>query len=168
MIVFRSGAFIPVDAFLVASIQDLDRHGLAKIVPSPVDKGFDSCPDPGHQQGMYAEPRRKGDGTVEFMLLLPDHRYSRVAANHRHDSLVVIMKRSSRPTSDLIQDIFRSPLATLLGNRTQLRQWQIIRAGNIRKVTQYVNSGESLNREVRPHFDSTAVASRQPRISSQR
>src|SRR5215471_10940099 len=137
MIVFQaSGAFIPVDAFLVVSIQDLDRHGLAKIVPSPVDKGFNSCPDPGHQQGMYAEPRRKGDGTVEFMLLLPNHRYSRVAPNHRHDSLVVIVKRGSRPTSDLRQDIFRSPLAALLSNRTELWQRQIIRAGNIRKVAE--------------------------------
>src|SRR5215467_10577475 len=165
MIVFQaSGAFIPVDAFLVVSIQNLDRHGLAKIVPSPVDKGFDSCPDPGHQQGVYPEPRRKGDGTVEFMLLLPDHRDSRVAANHRHYSLVVIMKRSSSPTSDLSQDIFSSPLAALLGNRTQLRQRQIVRAGNIRKVAQYVNSGESVNREVRPHFDPAAVPPRQPRI----
>src|SRR4029453_14461941 len=117
MIVFRSSAFIPIDVLLVVSIQDLNRHGLAEIVPSPVDEGFDFCPDPGHQQGMYAEPRCKGDGTVEFMLLLPDHRYCSVAPNHPHDSLVVIMKRSSSPTSDLSQDIFRRPLAALLSNR---------------------------------------------------
>src|SRR5215510_12495434 len=102
------------------------------------------------------------------MLLLTDHRDSGVAANHRHDSLVVIMKWSSSPTSDLSQDIFRSPLAALLGNRTQLGQRQIVRAGNIRKVAQYVNSGESVNREVRPHFDPAAVAPRQPRICCQR
>src|SRR5215467_15018502 len=113
---------------------------------------------------MYAEPRCKGDGAVEFMPLLPDHRYSGVASNHRHDSLVVIMKRSSSPTIDLSQDIFRGPLAALLGNRTQLRQRQIVRTGNIRKVAQYVNSGESVNREVRPHFDPAAVPPRQPRI----
>ena len=36
--------FIPVDAPLVASIQNLNRPGLAEIVPGPIDEGFDSLP----------------------------------------------------------------------------------------------------------------------------
>src|SRR5215468_1732214 len=116
-----SARFFPVDTFLVLSIQELNRNVLTKIVPRPVDKGFDSFPDARHQQGMYAKPRCKGDGAVKFMSLLTDCRHSRVASDHCHDSLVVIMKRSSSPTRNLSQDVFRRPLAALLGDRTELR-----------------------------------------------
>src|SRR5215469_15741268 len=42
----------PVDASFIAAIQNLNRPGLAKIVPGPIDEGFDSFPDPRHQQGV--------------------------------------------------------------------------------------------------------------------
>src|SRR5262245_31536664 len=117
---------------------------------------------------MYAKPRCKGDGAVEFMLLLTDCRHSRVASDHCHDSLVVIMKRSSSPTLNLGQDVFRSPLAALLGDRAKLRQRLLIRTRNVREVAQYVNARETVNREVRPHFDPAAVAPRQSGICGQR
>src|SRR5215470_4323259 len=116
-----SARFFPVDTFLVGSIQDLNRHVPTKIVPSPIDKGFDSFPDSGHQQGMYAKPRCKGDGAVKFMSLLTDRRHSRVAPDHCHDSLVVIVKWSSGLTRNVSQYVFRSPITALLRNRTKLR-----------------------------------------------
>src|SRR5215475_1750085 len=116
-----SARFFPVDTFLVRSIQDLNRHVPTKIVPSPIDKGLDSFPDPGHQQGMYAQPRCKGDRPVKFMSLLADRRNGRVAPDHCHDSLVVIVKGSSSLTRNLSQDVFRSPITALLRHRTKLR-----------------------------------------------
>src|SRR5215475_8528859 len=116
-----SARFFPVDTFLVGSIQVLNLHVPTKIVPSPIDKGFDSFPDSGHQQGMYAQPRCKGDRAVKFMSLLADRRYSRVAPDHCHYSLIVIVKRSSSLTRNLSQDVFCSPFTALLRNRTKLR-----------------------------------------------
>ena len=39
-------AVTPVDASFIASIQNLNRPGLAKVVLGPVDEGLDPFPDP--------------------------------------------------------------------------------------------------------------------------
>src|SRR5262249_32824403 len=108
----------------------------------------------------YAQPRCKGDRPIKFMSFLADRRHGRVAPDHCHDSLVVIVKGSSSLTRNLSQDVFRSPITALLRNRTKLRDRQIdlIWVGNIREVTQYVNAGEAFNREIRLHFDATAMS----------
>src|SRR5215469_1984962 len=67
-------AFIPVNAALITTIQNLNRHRPAEIGPGPVNEGFDSFPDPGHQQGMYTQPSGESDGAIEFMPLLADRR----------------------------------------------------------------------------------------------
>src|SRR5215468_12221657 len=109
---------------------------------------------------MYANPCSEADGTFEFMPLLPDRRHRGVAPDHRHDSLVVIVKRSSSFARDLGHDVLRGPCPTLLCHRAQLRQGLVIGAGNIREVPQYVNTGEALNREVRPHINPSAMPAR--------
>src|SRR5262245_50128346 len=113
---------------------------------------------------MHTQPRGEGDGAVEFVPLLADRRHGGVAPDHRHDSLVVIMKWSSSLAGDFGQDIFRSPRSALLGNRTQLWQHLIIRAENVREVAQCVNSWKARNSEVRSHFDPTPAPPRQPCI----
>src|SRR5262249_50341237 len=87
-------AFTPVDASLIASIQNLDRQRTAEIGPSPIDEGFDPLPYSMHNRRIYSQPRCKGDGTVEFVSPLANFRHGRIAADHRHDSFVAIMKRS--------------------------------------------------------------------------
>src|SRR3974390_82814 len=102
---------------------------------------------------MYANPRRESDGAFEFMFLPSDGRHRRVAPDHRHDSLVVIVKRSSSFAPDLRQNVLRGPGPTLLRHRTQLRQRLVIRAWNIREVAQHVNTGEAITREVGPYIN---------------
>src|SRR5262249_27428582 len=99
--------------------------------------------------------------------LLAGRHNSRVAPDHRHDSFVVISKRSSSLACDLRQDIFRSPVAALLGNRTQLWQGQTIGARNVGEVAQYVNTGKTVNGEVRCNVDSPSVPPRQPGICAE-
>src|SRR5215472_6669624 len=70
-------------------------------------------------RAMHSQPGGESDGTVEFMPLLCDRGHRRVASDHRHDPLVEIMERRSRPTPDLGQDIFRGPRSALLGQNAR-------------------------------------------------
>src|SRR6476661_8766304 len=98
-------AFIPVNPSFIAAVQHLNGQPTAEIAPSPIDKNLNSCSNPRHEQCVHAKPRSEGDETVELMPFLSDRRDSRVTSDHRHDSLIVIMERSSRLSGDFSQDV---------------------------------------------------------------
>src|SRR5215469_7406370 len=131
-------AFVPVDPCFIAAIQDLNGRGFAEIAPLPLDKGSDFCSGSVHHQCVYANPCSEGDRSVEFVPLLSDRCHSGVTPDHRHDALVVVMKRGTRLSGDFSKNVLRGPDATLLGYRPELRQRVVVRAMNIGEVTQDV------------------------------
>src|SRR5215471_5532007 len=161
-------ALTPVNASFIATIQNLNQVRFGEIAPSPIDKGFNTYPYARHQQCVYSDPSSKRDKPVELMPLLADRCDGRVAPDHRHDSLVVVVKWSSRLTGDFGQNVLRSPHARLLGHRTQLRQQLVAGAGNVGEVAQNVNARKAFHGEIRSHFDPTAVPSGQAGIGGER
>src|SRR5215472_2801108 len=160
--------FVPVDPCFIAAVQDLNGRRFAEVAPRPIDKGSDLCPDPIHQECVHTDPCSEGDRTVEFVPLLSDRCHSGVTPDHRHDALVVVMKRGTRLSGDFSKNVLRGPDATLLGYRPELRQRVVVRAMNIGEVTQDVDSRKPFDGEVRSHLDPSAATSRQARIGGQR
>src|SRR5262245_40990240 len=83
----------PVDTGRVRTVQDLRRPGLAEVVPRPAHEGVHPLPDAAHQPDVDAEPRRERDRPVQLVAMLTHLGDGRVAADHRHDALVVVVER---------------------------------------------------------------------------
>src|SRR5262245_24396588 len=96
------------------------------------------------------------------MALASDFRHGRIAPDHGHDSLVVIVEGGARPARDLGEDVLRRPHSTLLCNRGELWKWPAVRARNVREVAERVHARAAGDREVRLHLDAAAMTSRQP------
>ena len=71
---------------------------------------------------MHAQPRRERESAFQLVAMLPDLGHSRLAADHRHDALVLVLERPAALALHVGEDVLRCPVARLLGDAPELRQ----------------------------------------------
>ena len=73
----------------------LDDRGVVavEVVPGPGQEGVGPAVHPAEQHGVHAEPGRERERTLDLVAVLADLGDGGVAADHRHDALVLVVER---------------------------------------------------------------------------
>ena len=102
----------------------LDRGGViaVEVVPCPGHEGVGLAVRAAQQHRVDAEPGREGDRALDLVPVLADLGDGGVAADHRHDALVLVLERLGGLAVSLTQDVLGGPPAGLLRDRSQLRE----------------------------------------------
>jgi hypothetical protein len=82
----------------------------------------------------------------------------RLAADHGHDPLVVVLEGLAALAAEVVQDVPSRPVAGLLGDAAQLGQGLLIGGGDVGEVPQRVDGREAVHGQVGPHVDPPAPA----------
>ena len=93
-----------------------------EVVPGPSNECVSLAVHAAEQHCVYAEPGGEGDRALHLMVMLADLGNRRVAADHRHDALVLVDKGFGGLSVQLTENVLPRPLPRLLGHRAQLGQ----------------------------------------------
>ena len=115
---------------------------------------------------MHPEPCSESHRAMQFVAMLADLGDRGVAADHRHDALVVVMKRPVGDILSLGQDVLGRPCPGLEGHRAELGVGSAVRTRDVGEVAEHVDAGKTLHREVGQDVDAAAVSLRQAGLSS--
>ena len=103
----------------------LDGGGVVavEVVPGPGEEGVGLAVRAAEQHRVHAEPGGEGDRALDLVAVLADLGDGGVAADHRHDALVLVAEglASAAPCSSR-RMFCRGPAPGLLGDRAELRQ----------------------------------------------
>ena len=89
--------------------------------------------------------------------MLPDFGYGGVTPDHRHDAFVEIVECFPWASCNDRQDILSAPLARLFGHRCQLGQRFTVFPGNVRKISQGIDTRETRHGEIGLHINATPM-----------
>src|SRR6185295_4321076 len=98
---------------------------------------------------MHTKPCNKGNYPMKLATLHANLGHCRVPPDHRHNPLIEVTEGFSRLACGIQCDIPGAPLAALLCNGCELRQWLAIHARDIREIPQGIDTLEALHCEVR-------------------
>src|SRR4029453_18133086 len=106
----------PVDSGVVWSVHNRCDAVLAEVVPSPGNEGVDFVPGTAEQPCGYAKPGCECHGALNLVPVRPHFRDGGVAADHRHDALVLVAEIGAFLAGDLVKNVSGSPAARLLSD----------------------------------------------------
>src|SRR5450755_4678460 len=159
---FRILGLAPVDVRRTrALIEHLGSTRRREVVPAPVDERFDAVAHPAHQGSVHTQPGRERDRTVELVAMLADFGHSGATADHRHDALVLVVKRFRWLTGDLGEDAVCDTLTALERHRPELREGIAVGSWDVGDVTDDVYPGNAVHSEVLPDVDAPAPSLRE-------
>jgi hypothetical protein len=142
----------------------LDGGGVVavEVVPGPLQEGIGLAVHAAEQHRVDPDPRRERNRALHLVTVLADLCDGRVAADHRHDALVLVDERRRGLPVQLSDDIACCPLARLLSHRAQLGQRPALRRGvrDVRDVADGVAPRVAGDRQVREHVDAPASTQR--------
>ena len=85
------------------------------------------------QLRVHAEPGGEGDPAVQLVSVLADLGDRRLPADHRHDSLVVVVEGLAELALHAREDVLRRPVARLLRHAAELRKRVVVSDGMFAK-----------------------------------
>ena len=121
--------------------------------------------DAGHEDRVDAQPGGECEQAVHLTALRAHRRDRRVAPDHRHDALVLVLERLRRASGEIGEQVVGGPGAGLQRDGAELGQRLAVGAGDVRDVADHVQVREALHREVVLHVDPPAASLRHARPS---
>ena len=133
---------------------------VVEVVVGPVQERVDPAVRAAEQDRVQAEPGGEGDRSLDLVAVRADLGDRGVAADHRHDALVVVVERRGRLAVDRRAECSRGPFPGLLGDRSELRQRAPVRRRDVGDVADGEDAGEPGHRQVGGDVDPAAAARR--------
>ena len=104
---------------------------------------------PLEQHGVYAEPGGEGERALHLVAMFAHLGHGRVAADHRHDALVLVGEGLGAFSPQLSDDVLCGPPSRLLGHRAELGECSpVVTRRNVRHVSHGVGTGVAGQGEV--------------------
>ena len=150
----------PVDLRGLGAVQVLRPARDREVAPRPVDKGLNAIPDAGHENRVDSQPGGECEQAVYLPAPRAHRRDRRVAPDHRHDALVLVLERLRRVSGEIGEQVVGCPRAALQRHGAELGQRLAVGAGDVRDVADHVEVREALHRQVVLHVDPAAASLR--------
>src|SRR4029453_16647872 len=99
----------PVDSGVVWSVHNRCDAVLAEVVPTPGDEGVDLASSAAEQRCVYAKPSCECHRALDLVPVRPHFGDGGVAADHRHDALVLVVEIGAFLAGDLVKNVSGGP-----------------------------------------------------------